>query len=164
VFDVESNGGKPCKLSAEYRQLVRELRPEHWGYMRSMPYTLELPQHAVLVVHAGLQPGLPLRGQDPHTMTHIRSLDEHGKPSSHLGSRSWAADYVGPPHVVFGHSAQRGIQLLEHATGLDSGCVYGKCLTALVLEENEPVPPVAQRRRSLVSVPARKVHFMPRSS
>ncbi|HLV20844.1 MAG TPA: hypothetical protein VKZ49_08175, partial [Polyangiaceae bacterium] len=81
--------------------------------------------------------------------------------SERWGSILWGARYTGPPHLVFGHNAREGVQLHPWATGLDSGCVYGGALTAMVLEAAEPVPPAAERQRVLVSVPARRVYFQP---
>lgn len=163
IREAERKGGKGVKLSSAYRRLVDELRARDWAYLESMPYSLAFPQHGITIVHAGVMPGLALERQDPWVLTHIRSLDRDRKPSSALGERSWAERYSGP-HIVFGHSAQRGVQLHEDATGLDSGCVYGKRLTALVLQENEIVPSRSRRERSLMSVPARRVHFVPRSA
>lgn len=38
-----------------------------------------------------------------------------------------------PTNVIYGHAAGRGLDIKRHSFGLDSGCVYGKRLTALVL-------------------------------
>ena len=66
------------------------------------------------------------------------------------GSSPWAKLWTGPRHVFFGHDAKRGLQFEQHATGLDSGCVYGKMLSACLLPS-----------RKIISVNSKRVYVAP---
>jgi len=121
------------------------------------------------IVHAGFVPGLDLEEQSIETMVTIREVDplynedgagkqavyvRHGTKTALVeGVRGepvpWAAAWKGPNRVIFGHDAKRGLQMFEAkwAAGLDTGLVYGKKLTGMILPE-----------RRLVQVDALKVH------
>lgn len=145
------------KIGKSHAALARELDETEWTQLEALPLSLELEGHALRVVHAGVVPGRAWEDQDPWMVTHMRSLLDDGTPSDRWGP-PWGAVYRGPPHIVFGHNAQRAPQLHAHATGIDTACVYGGALTALVLEASEPVPAVEARALRLVSVPARAVY------
>ena len=59
----------------------------------------------------------------------------------------WYESYTGETTVVFGHWARPEPVVRENAIGLDTGCVYGGRLTAVILPE-----------RNLVSVPAKRAY------
>lgn len=154
---AQRNGERP-KLGSSHRELLETLSDPYWAILESLPLHLDCPEHDLRIVHAGLVPGVPIEEQAPWVLTHIRTLEDDGTPSGERGPPLWASRYHEPPHVVFGHNAVDGLQLFEHATGLDTGCVYGGALTALVLAENQPVPPLADRGDALKSVPARRAY------
>ncbi len=158
---AERGGGTGSGARSTSLRLLEELSAADWDYLRGLPLSLSLPDHGALVVHAGLVPGVTLEAQEPFFLTHLRSVLEDGRPSDRRQGIPWAELYLGPPHVVFGHDAIGGLQLRPWATGLDTGCVYGRELTALVLAEGQPVPPPEQRRRCLVQVPARRAYVVP---
>lgn len=150
-------------LGKMHRDVARALRPVDWSLLESSVLHLDLPEHGARVVHAGVDPRVPFERQDPATLLRIRTIPRPGSgredPSE---SELWGVRYEGPPHVVFGHNAAPGLQLHPWATGLDTGCVYGGRLTALVLAPGQKVPRSASaRRQALVSVPARRVWFAP---
>jgi bis(5'-nucleosyl)-tetraphosphatase (symmetrical) len=49
------------------------------------------------------------------------------------GAVPWAPHWSGPPHLVFGHDRERGLQLAPGATGLETGAAYGGWLTGLAV-------------------------------
>ena len=60
----------------------------------------------------------------------------------------WGLSYPGETRtVVFGHWARQGLVVAERVRGLDTGCVWGKQLTAWIAEEDR-----------LVQVPAARVY------
>jgi diadenosine tetraphosphatase ApaH/serine/threonine PP2A family protein phosphatase len=140
---VDPGAGKPHHAS-----VAQSLGSADWQWLEARPLWLNLDDDSPhLVVHGGLIPGVPLEKQERTHLLNLRSITADGLPSKRLDGAPWASLWRGPPHVVFGHDAVRGLQRHPWATGLDTGCVYGRELTALVLPAGE-----------LVSVPARRVY------
>ena len=138
-------------LSGAHREVAESLDDDDWRWLESMPLRIDLPDIGIVVVHAGLIPGVPLDRQRRENLLSLRSLRADGTPSRRVDDgEPWASRWPGPQKVVFGHDALRGLQRHRFATGLDTGCVYGGVLTALV----EP-------GSLLVSVPARRQWAQP---
>jgi hypothetical protein len=153
---------QPAPLAKTHRDVFLALRPTDWILLETSKLWLDLPDHGARVIHAGLDPLLPWDRQRPDALLRIRTVIGEGR----RGKRHvlWGARYVGPPHIVFGHNAAPGLQLHPWATGLDTGCVYGGRLTALVLAKGQKIPrSFPARKRLLVSEPARRVWFDPNS-
>lgn len=160
-----------------HKELAQALRPVDWTLLETSVLWLDLPEHGVRVVHAGVVPGVPIERHTPATLMRIRTvkLGRDGRPVSHDVAESeaparrgpttdvlWGAAYEGPPHVVFGHNAAPGLQLHPWATGLDTGCVYGGGLTAMVLAPGEKVPRSHRARRSVLTHQvAARTYFTP---
>ena len=154
---ARSAGEKEPKLSASHQAIVSELLPADWELLEALPLLVDVPEHDVVVAHAGIDPKLPLTEQDPWVLMHVRSIDPDGKPSEKWGEL-WGTLYQGPKHIVFGHNARKHPQLHPFATGLDTGCVYGGRLTGMLLPEGVSPPAVADRGDCLISVPARAAY------
>jgi hypothetical protein len=146
-------------LGPAHRAVVDVLEERHWAYLESLPLWLDLPEHGVRVVHAGVVPGVPIEKQDARALMYMRCLAPSGKPLEERGSALWGARYASQPHVVFGHNAMAEPQIHAQATGLDTACVYGNRLTAMVLADGSEPPPPKDRASVLVSVPSRKAYF-----
>lgn len=100
-----------------------------------------------LAVHAGLRPDLPPSQTDDFDLVSIRTWDGKGKNLQSAENPAWFKFYKDPKLVVFGHWASLGGIDKKRIKGIDTGCVYGGKLTALILPDYE-----------YVSVPANKVY------
>jgi hypothetical protein len=148
------------RLGSEHERVAQSLSGEDWQALETMPLWLDLPEHALRVVHAGVVPGLDVDRTPPEALLRMRTIDAHGQWSDQRDrGELWGTSYTGPPHVVFGHNARAEPQLHAWATGIDTGCVYGRRLTALVLDAGEHVPRGEEARSKLVSVPARRQYY-----
>jgi hypothetical protein len=134
------------------RSYMRGLHTEDWAYLEILPLFIRLGSakpggREYVVVHAGMVPGIPAEKQKREHQLSLRSIASSGEPTSRLLVHfPWAAKWSGPEHLVFGHDAVRGLQQFDFATGIDTGCVYGRRLTALVLPAAELVFVDALRR------------------
>jgi len=159
---LRGDPAREVKLGPIHAALAQALRPIDWSILDTSLLWLDLPEHGIRVVHAGVDPTLAIDRTKPSTLMRIRTITAQGRPSEREGVVLWATRYVGPPHVVFGHNAAPGLQLHRWATGLDTGCVYGGRLTALVLGEGQRIPMAfAARRALLASQPALRMYSEP---
>lgn len=121
-------------------ETFRQLEGGYERYMRFIDaWPLYISHKDYLVVHAGFDPLEPLVRQSRRQLTNLRRCGDSDRP--------WFEGYVDSRLVVFGHWAHRKPIVRANAIGLDTGCVYGEALSALVLPE-----------RRIVSVKARKAY------
>nr|CCA20193.1 conserved hypothetical protein [Albugo laibachii Nc14] len=104
---------------------VKEFSTEDVEFLRDLPYTIKLPEFNVMVVHAGIIPGLALQDQDPVLLTKMRFLErQEGSMVTETKWKAlekcqeeteaislWAKQWNGPEHIYFGHDAKRGLQV-----------------------------------------------------
>ncbi|KAL7428174.1 hypothetical protein ACHAXM_001312 [Skeletonema potamos] len=155
-------GDEDCARKSQYDWVTTKrglLSDEDVEWLAELPYTITIPSRLlqqepqdgddaddepkqdVIVVHAGLIPNVTLDDQPTTAMTTIRdfitippdALD--GEQTREHIAKAWK----GPELIIFGHDAKRGLQQEEYAIGLDTGCVYGKQLTGIILPEREVV-------------------------
>jgi len=103
--------------------------------------------HDLMLVHAGLVPGLHPDQTDPWHLVTIRTWDGEGHDLKNPDNPPWFDLYEGDDLVVFGHWAALGGLDRPKTIGIDTGCVYGGKLSCLILPE-----------RRLVTVPAQKAY------
>lgn len=112
-------------------------------YIENWPSYIETDHF--LVVHAGLQPGKEPEETDPDILANIRTWDGVGRNLDNERNPPWFNLVASKKPIIFGHWAKLGLFIRYPYYGLDSGCVYGKYLTALRLPEMELVQVKAER-------------------
>ncbi|KAG5190050.1 Bis-tetraphosphatase, symmetrical [Tribonema minus] len=146
---IISTGGEHPLIGSEHYHIAKNLTAEDVAWLRSSPWYMHSRDLDALFVHAGFVSGVRLFRQNPRLMMNMRSILPDGTATSkHFEAWPWARLWEGPQTVFFGHDAERGLQVHEHAVGIDTGCVYGGRLTACILPE-----------RRLISVDARNEYI-----
>jgi diadenosine tetraphosphatase ApaH/serine/threonine PP2A family protein phosphatase len=140
-------------LIPDHAETRRVLEPEHYAYFATLPLFLRLPESDAVVVHAGLLPGVPIERQDPRILLHAQCVNppelKTAWPSkAPPGWTFWTNHWAGPERVIFGHTVLDRPLVARWAVGIDTGCVHGLSLSAVVLPEWR-----------IVSVPARRCYW-----
>jgi len=141
--------GQTSSLKDSQKSVCAELEVEkekYTTYLASLPFIIDLGSHAV--VHAGVRPGIPLTGQSSEDLTELRTL---GLDRTSREGTPWYEAYEGDKVILFGHWPAPKPRLSIRAIGLDTGCVYGNCLSGYVVETGE-----------FFEVPAREIYDRPR--
>lgn len=106
----------PATLGSALRRAVPET---HQKFLIALPLTARYGDY--FFVHAGVDPDRPLDGQEPRDLIWIRDrfLDSR---------REFEAV------IVHGHTPVHGVEVRRNRIGIDTGAVFGRELTCLVLE------------------------------
>ena len=121
------------KHDAKYAKLHKKLGPELREWIKRRPLYIE--DKNFLAVHAGLQPNTKLSDTPRRLLLNIRTWDGEGKDLNNPNCPAWYEYYKETRPVFYGHWASQGLCLRKNTLGLDSGCVYGRTLSAYILEE-----------------------------
>ena len=157
----------------ELVEITNELEEADVSFLDSAVPFHRIDEHGILIVHAGI-PGdmveFPETVEEASAMTgkkkrmlqktaRVRHVSGETGKFLKLGDATeadpfWAEVHDGRfGHVVFGHEPFiNGVAHFTHATGIDTGAVFGGSLTAMVVESDGA--------RSFVSVPGRKMSNM----
>ncbi|HZU97784.1 MAG TPA: metallophosphoesterase family protein [Planctomycetota bacterium] len=141
------------RLKPDHAETRRVLDAAHLDWFARLPLFIPIPEANAVLVHAGVLPGVPIESQLPHTLLHAQCV-RPPETKSYWPSKAppthtfWTNHWKGPERVVFGHTVLDRPLVSEWAVGIDTGCVHGGALTALVLPNWE-----------VVSVPARRNYF-----
>lgn len=162
------------KGSDDKQRTVQSLKSEDADYIWRLPPLRVIDEMGLVLVHGGLFPGLPLFLQPPKMINRLQMVHpEHPGNSKMAATKWWKTDRDNvteeenrkagwvrwyevcdePYKVLYGHSVFEFPFIYENGIGggtlgLDTGCVYGGSLTAVILPDLK-----------FVSVPARKVYF-----
>jgi hypothetical protein len=116
-----------------------------YTYLQSCPVIMNLPLFNAYVVHGGLDPSITnVTDQDPFSVMNVRDINSDGVlVSSQKVGDPWSDDWnkaqansSNPKYVYYGHNAGRGLNLQTYSFGVDTGCVYGRQLTAIELHSH----------------------------
>ena len=169
VYALCAHGGRMRRRPSDTLQALFDApdAAELLDALRASPVMLRLVDDGAetWVVHGGLHPHWTdlaataarldaprhdddwLLGPEVSFAMRVRCCTPDGELSDHDGPpedcappyRPWDEFYRGEARIVHGHWARRGHYRSGNVIGLDSGCVYGRELTAWCLEEDRIV-------------------------
>lgn len=156
------------KLSDIHKASITDIdnHPESkrlWDYIQNKSENMirfEVNGINYVCVHAGLHPidGLSTH---PDSLMRIRKVDGASLRTLRLGTNEfdkgvyWADLWNGPERVVFGHNVFPEVANFSNAIGIDTGCVFGEKLTALIVNSDGT--------EETISVEAKKTYYKKRN-
>lgn len=162
--EESTNENHHTNRDSKDRRLATQLGEQRINWLENCPVILRLgdlgEMGQVVVVHAGLEPGVNLLDQDSYMTMNMRTISSTGVPSEkhhgdgwtkvcqlpvpaaksiHNWVQAWNKYQESLPKserttVIYGHDSKRGLQIGQYSIGIDTGCVKGGRLTAAVIE------------------------------
>jgi len=103
-------------------QAIEKVPPEHLQFIAQLPvFHFEA---GILFVHAGIRPGVPLEKQSEDDLIWIRGpFHDYTEPHDHL--------------IIHGHTPIDAVTHYGNRINIDTGCAYGRDLSAIVIEDGK---------------------------
>lgn len=145
-------------FASENRDVLRRGDLVRW--VDSWPLVLDFPDVALAAVHGGFLPQMNVAEDDvarhAGEIAELRWIRRKGgewisvpKDKKKKDDVLWADKWKGERFVIYGHTPVREPKISRFAIGLDTGCVYGRALSAAIFEDG---------RWTIESVGARKAY------
>jgi protein phosphatase len=151
-------GGRDVKIAHGLAESLAQLegespafREEAGEFLRKLVSHVVLDDGKLVVAHAGMKEAY--QGRSSGRVRDFALYGETTGETDQLGlpiRGDWAADYRGEAAVVYGHTPVAEPTWVNGTIDIDTGCVFGRRLTALRWPERE-----------LVSVEAARVYYEP---
>ena len=142
----KTNEKNPIILDNDEQNIINNLTEKHIQFLENLPLFLRFEN--ITIVHGGLQNHMNLDNlseKDKQKILRLRYLDEnyeflaYGKEDEK--SIFWADLYDGNQgFIVYGHQWFQEIKKSKFALGIDTGCVYGNQLNAIVFPNIKEYP------------------------
>ena len=148
---LDSSYKNPMRPSLDQEHTIGQLGAKERDWLNGLPYSIQLEEYNTVIAHAGLVPGIALERQKPEAMMMVRYIhNDTGKMltmempgyKQPANSHYWAERWNGSYDVIFGHHVVglEDIKIWDNgfgrAIGIDTGCVFGGMLTALILDKS----------------------------
>lgn len=145
---LKKNEMKP--LFGERLKFYQSLTEDDFAFLERMPPLLQLSEKWV-VVHAGCEPGIPIKEQMEKALVYVRYISrETGRMTNlHDGellfpskAAFWTEMWTGPQSIIYGHHVHKQVAFDEPAPGVwcigtDTGCCFGHTLSCVILENDQ---------------------------
>ncbi len=133
----------PMLFKDEKIEIYKNISEEDMKYIEEASFFIKIDKLTIL--HAGITNKIKLETankKELESLTRIRELDENQKTlvlgQSKYGSRFWSEFYNGEEGVIiYGHEAVNKVKIDKYSFGIDTGCVYGNKLTALIITDTK---------------------------
>lgn len=145
LYHEKQNYNNPIKLNRDEKNIISNLNNKHLSYLQKIPLYLKIGN--ITIVHGGLQNDIDLNNissKDKQKILRVRYLDKnqnfisYGKEDKN--SVFWSDVYTGKEgFVIFGHQNFKEVKISSNAIGIDTGCVYGNKLSAIVFSNKNNI-------------------------
>jgi len=160
----EKNFGKknPMKLEQLEKEIFHSLEEEDFEFLNSLPFYIKIDK--LTVVHAGVTNHIYLKKATKKEFAfvmRIRFVDDKGgfislDEASKKACCYWSEVYDGHEgFIIYGHQPFLKPKIDRFSIGIDTGCVYGNLLSAVIFDKKDEVIIPSFRFESVV---AKKVY------